>query len=327
MSDRKKILLSAPVPDDLVEQLQQEYEVVVGSSAQVVATDTVDEYADLDGWLTTVKQPVREELLKRLPKLQVVSNFAVGYDNVDVAAASRRGVSVCNTPGVLDDAVATLTIGLLISVARRMPAGDVFVREGQWRKGAFPLTTDLHGKVIGILGMGRIGRKVARIAGALGMVVTYHNRTRDEEAEAAGLASYRDRDTLIAESDFVSLHLPLTAESRHGFGAEELKRMKSTAYLVNTARGPVLDEEALVAALENGEIAGAALDVFEQEPLSGESRLMSLDNVVLQPHAGSGTVETRRAMMEMAVRNLRAVLEGRAPESLVNPDVAGSRAS
>ncbi|QUH01591.1 D-glycerate dehydrogenase [Saccharopolyspora erythraea] len=249
------------------------------------------------------------------PGLRVVANVAVGYDNVDVAALTRRGIAVTNTPGVLVDATADLTFGLLLSVTRRLGEGERLLRARQpWSFHlGFMLGTGLQGKTLGIVGLGEIGQAVARRARAFGMRIAYTGRRRAAaEVETELDARYLAQDDLLRESDVVSLHCPLTEQTRHLIGERALGLMKPSAVLVNTSRGPVVDEPALATALHEGRIAGAALDVFEREP-AVEPALLELDNVALAPHLGSATIETRTAMAELAARNVAAVLGGNAP--------------
>ena len=248
-----------------------------------------------------------------LPTLKVVANVAVGYDNIDVAAAHDRGIIVTNTPDVLTDATADLAMGLILDVMRRLAEGDRLIRRDGWRGWAFDfmLGRDLRGKQLGIVGAGRIGRAVAARARAFGMSIAYVARPgRRHDAEAD--ARWMSLDELLVSSDVVSLHVPLTPETRHLIGQKELARMKRSAFLVNTTRGPVVDEGALAWALREHLIAGAALDVFEREPVVHPD-MLPLENVVLVPHLGSATVETRTAMADLAARNVIAVLGGGAP--------------
>jgi glyoxylate reductase len=264
-----------------------------------------------DGIVATPRDPIDAAFLDAAgPQLRVVALFAVGYDNVDVAEASRRGVLVSNTPDVLTRATAELTIALLLALVRRVVEGDRFVRSRKpWGFApTFMLGTGLAGKTLGVVGLGRIGREVARLAEAFGMRVIHASRS-------GGLTLAE----LLAEADAVTLHVPLSPETRHLIDADALRRMRPTAVLVNTARGPIVDEAALVRALERGELAGAALDVFEREPELDE-RLRRLDNVVLAPHLASATTEAREAMGMLCVDALRAVLlEGRSPANAVQP--------
>lgn len=250
------------------------------------------------------------------PSLKIVANIAVGYDNLDVAAARARGVVVTNTPDVLTEATADFTWALMLSILRRVPEGERLVRRGEWKGWAldFMLGSDLRGKQLGIVGLGRIGRAVAARAAAFGMRVAY-TTTGDDAAglpQATGGGESMGLDTLLTSSDVVSLHVPLTPETRHLIDRRALARMKRTAYLVNTSRGPVIDEEALAWALREGIIAGAALDVYEREPTI-HADLLPMENVVLAPHLGSATVETRTAMADLAATNVLAVLGGHPP--------------
>ncbi|HKS43539.1 MAG TPA: D-glycerate dehydrogenase [Amycolatopsis sp.] len=253
------------------------------------------------------------------PGLRVVANVAVGYDNVDVAALAERGVLVTNTPGVLTDATADLTFGLLLALTRRIAEGDRLLRARRpWSFHlGFMLGAGLRGKTLGIVGLGQIGQAVARRAKAFGMRIIYSGRSRSA-AEAGLDARFVPTAELLATADVVSLHCPLTPETTHLIDAEALAVMKPGAFLVNTTRGPVVDEPALADALLHGEIAGAALDVFEKEP-EVEPRLLELDNVVLTPHLGSATVETRTEMALLAARNVAAVLSGGEPLNPVHP--------
>jgi len=325
MSQKPKVIVSVTLPPDLRDRLAASCDIIdvpVGQRPQDVLS--AETRAQVSGMVCTMKTKIDTALLEALPALAVSSNFAVGFDNVDVAAATSRKVLICNTPRVLDGAVADVTIGLMLCLARNLVAGDAFVRSGAWTKGAFPLTRDIRGKTLGLLGMGRIGRVVARTAQAFDMPVIYHNRREDPQAK--GLATYVGRDELFKTSDVLSVHIPLSAETRHSVGKRELSLMKPTAYLINTARGPVVDEAALIEALRAGTIAGAGLDVMEQEPLPASSPLCELPNVVLQAHVGSATHETRRAMIDLAVSNLLDALGGKQPVAMVNPEVWQARA-
>ena len=275
--------------------------------------------ADAEG-LLTAGTPINDELLDHAPRLRIVSNISVGYDNFDVEAMKRRGVMGTHTPGVLDDTVADLAMALILAAARRIAELDRFVRRGGWVKGIDRelYGVDVHHATLGIIGMGRIGEAVAKRA-RLGfdMEVLYHNRSRKPEAEARYGAVYVSLDELLARSDFVVILTPLTPETKKMIGREQLARMKPTAILVNVSRGAVVDEAALIEALRNGTIRGAALDVFEQEPVHPDNPLLTLDNVVLLPHIGSATERTRTAMAMLAARNLVAGLKGEVPPNLV----------
>jgi glyoxylate reductase len=277
--------------------------------------------AGASGILCTLADQVDAELMDAAgPSLSVVSNYAVGVNNIAVAEATRRGIRVCNTPDVLTEATADLGFALLLSAARKVSDADRFVRAGRWT-GWDPwgfLGVPVAGRTLGIVGMGKIGAAVARRSRGFSMKVLYHNRHRVSPSEEAGLAaSYRDLDALLEESDFVVLSVPLTPETRGLISAERLGRMKRAAVLVNIARGEVVDEEALAAALSEGRLSGAGLDVFEKEPWI-PPRLLSAPSAVLLPHLGSATGETREAMGRLAWENLLAVLDGREPPCPVN---------
>ena len=277
--------------------------------------------AEADGLLGSAQLPVDADVFNAAPRLRVVSNFGVGYDNVDLAAATQRGVIVCNTPGVLSDAVADLTMGLMLSLARRLPESERFVREGRWKPGVgMELGMDVSGKTLGIIGLGRIGVAVARRAQAFSMTVVFHDQFGEPPAEV-GFSKYQEMEALLRESDFVSLHVNLRPETHQLLGREQLALMKRTAFLINTSRGQIVDQPALVEALQKGEIAGAALDVFEEEPLPATDPLMAMTNVILLPHIGSASVETREAMRDLSIDNLLRALRGERPKAVVNPEV------
>lgn len=271
--------------------------------------------ADAEALIALLTVRVDEAFLARAPRLRVVANAVVGYDNVDVAACRRRGVAVSNTPDVLTDASADLAIALLLATVRKLPQAERSLRAGEfhgWRFWDY-LGGDVTGATLGIFGMGRIGQAVARRALAFGMRVQYHSRTRlPAEREAELGAAYVDRETLLTTSDILSLHAPATAETRHLLDAAALRRMRRGSYLINTARGPLVDEAALVDALRDGHLAGAGLDVYEREP-ELHPGLIELPNAVLLPHIGSATPRTRTSMATLAARNVHAVLTGNSP--------------
>ena len=260
--------------------------------------------------VSMITDAIDRQVIEAGTALKVIANAAVGYNNIDVAAARERGIIVTNTPGVLTDATADLTWALILGITRRIGEGERLIRRGEWRGWTFDfmLGAELRGKQLGIVGYGGIGRAVAARGRVFGMRIAYTSRTpkNDPDAEAMAL------DRLLATSDVVSLHCPLTSETRHLIDQPALARMKRSAYLINTSRGPVVDEKALAWALRTRLIAGAGLDVFEAEP-KVEPELLTLENVMLVPHLGSGTVETRTAMADLAVRNVAAVLSGQDP--------------
>ena len=280
--------------------------------------------ADVDGLMCQSNCRVDAALLDAAPRLKVVSNVAAGYDNVDVAAATARGVAVCNTPvPALHETTADLTFALILAVARRLGEAERYIRAGHWTHWSPQLLVgaDVYGRTLGIVGLGRIGQAVARRARGFGMTILYTGRRRNEAAEAELGARYVDLPTLLRESDFVSLHAPSTAETRKMIGAAQLAQMKPTAFLVNAARGALVDQAALAEALRAGTIAGAGIDVFDPEPVAADEPLLSIENAVVVPHVGGASLPTRARMAETAAVNLLAVLRGETPPSCVNPDV------
>lgn len=321
---KPRVLVTRALPEAGLRELRERCDVTVFSAdRQPTRAELLELLPSCDGLLCTLMDAVDDELLAAAPRLKAISNYAVGYDNIDVTAATRRGLPVTNTPGVLTVATAEMAWALMMAVTRRIVEGDHYVRDGRWT-GWSPmmlLGMELSGKTLGIVGCGRIGLAVAKRAKAFEMQVLYTNRRRlDEATEQEYGLQYAALDDLLAASDVVSLHLPYAQESHHLIDRDKLHRMKQTAYLINTARGAVVDEAALAAALKEGRIAGAGLDVFEREP-AVHPDLLGLDNVVLAPHLGSATLETRTKMAEMAAVNLARVLHGEHPLSLVNPEV------
>lgn len=317
-----KVLVAGNLPDDIIAPLKDRFRVTVHRHNRPMEREALlAAVSGIHGLLCMITDRIDKDLLEQAPDLKMVANFGVGFNNIDVAAATAKGIRISNTPGVLTDATADLTMALILAVGRRVVEGDAYTRQGRfqyWAPFHF-LGCEITGKTLGIIGMGRIGAAVARRAAGFDMPVVYHNRTPlpAEEEEILG-ARYVDLDTLLRQSDFVSLHVPLTPETRHLMGAGEFKRMKAGAYLINTSRGPVVDEAALVDALHRKQIAGAGLDVYEREPALTPG-LDRLTHVTLLPHMGSATDNTRRRMGAMAVENLIAGLEGRTPPNLINP--------
>ncbi len=277
---------------------------------------------DKEGLICLLTEKINEELLGVAPKLRIAANVAVGFDNIDVAACTKRGVVATNTPGVLDETTADFAWTLLMAVARRLSEGEELARSGKWKNWDLDqlVGTDVWGKTLGIVGFGRIGRAVARRASGFQMKVIYTDAQRaPAEVERALKAEFWEMNALLAESDFISVHVPLLPETRRLFDAPKFKRMKPTAFFINTSRGPVVDEAALVAALEGGQIAGAGLDVYENEPFIHPG--LKRANVVLAPHIASASLETRTKMACIAAKNLVALFTGQQPPNILNPEV------
>ncbi len=322
--NKPKVLVARKIPAEVESYLSEHCELVEYDRSQKMTSERLFHYlADAEGLLTSWSS-IDQVLLDHAPKLRVVSNISVGYNNYDLAAMKRRGVLGTNTPGVLDDTVADLIVTLMLSAARRVTELDRIVRDGAWRKGMDDelFGIDVHHKTVGILGMGRIGEAVAkRLHYGFDMKVLYHNRRRNEAAEERYAARYVSMDDLLRESDYVVVMTPLTPETEKLVGARELGLMKSTGILVNASRGPVVDEAALIDALQQRTILAAGLDVFEQEPITSDHPLIQLPNTVLLPHIGSATTQTRFDMAMLAAQNLVAGLQGRRPPNLV-PELA-----
>ena len=312
----------------LIEGLSRRFETRVNQSPDYMSREQLlCEVADVDGMVSLLSERIDAELLDAAPALKVVSNYAVGLNNVDVAAATERGVMVTYTPDVVTDATADLAWAILMAIARDVVVTDRYTRSGewkQWRPEAF-MAADITGATLGIVGMGRIGQAMARRAAGFDMRVLYNNRTPvPPDIEQRLGAMYVDMDTLLRESDFVTLHVPLSEATHHLLDEMALSKMKSTAYLINASRGPVVDEQALVTALRSHKIAGAALDVYENEPRLTEG-LSDLDNVILVPHLGANSRRTRERMAAMTVENITAALSGGVPPNLANPEVLPKR--
>lgn len=321
---RPRVFVTCHIPSEGLDILRTSAEVRVNMEDRVLSpTELIEGVAEADGLLCQLADAVNETVLSAAPRLRAIANYAVGYNNIDIAAASARGIPVTNTPGVLTESTADLTFALMLSVARRVVEGDSLMREGRFRGWAprFMLGMDVYGSTLGLIGMGRIAQAVARRARGFGMRVMYYSRSAvSHELEAELCAVRVSLPQLLAEADFVSIHVPLTPDTHRLIGRRELAAMKPTAVLVNTARGPVVDEEALADALAARVIAGAGLDVFENEPAVHPALLASA-NAVLLPHVGSATRATRARMAVMAAESLVHLLEGRLPRpaNIVNP--------
>ncbi|MCF2937157.1 D-glycerate dehydrogenase [Paenibacillus alkaliterrae] len=321
---RPKIYITRKIPETALLKLAENCDVEMWQQESIpVPRDVLEEKVrDADGLYCLLTEAIDSRLLACAPRLRVISNMAVGYNNIDVGEASRRQIMVTNTPGVLTETTADLTFALLMAASRRIVEASDYLRSGQWTTWSPMQLTgqDVYGASLGIIGMGRIGEALARRAKGFNMRVLYHNRSRKEELEGSLGLVYTELDSLLEHSDFVSIMTPLTPETRHLIGERELKRMKPTAILINTARGGIVDEQALYDALLDGTIWGAGLDVFEEEPVSLDHPLLSLPNVVTLPHIGSASIRTRTRMAELAARSLLQGLTGDIPEHIVNKE-------
>jgi glyoxylate reductase len=319
--DQKKIMVTLRVPEEVLARLAQEHQVEAYDQDPPLARQRLlQTVGDKEGLLCTITDRIDQELLDHAPALKVIANYGVGFEHIDVEAVTRRGIPVTNTPGVLTDSTADLTMALILATARRVVEGDRRVREGKFQYWAplLFLGQDVSGKTLGIIGLGRIGHAVAKRAAGFGMKLIYYSRTRLQPAREHELqVSFAPLETLLREADFVSLHVPLTPQTRHLIGGRQFQLMKPSAYLINTGRGPLVDEAALVDALRQGRIRGAGLDVYEREPELAPG-LAELENVVLLPHVGSSTIETRTKMAQMAAENLLAGLRGDQPPNCLN---------
>jgi glyoxylate reductase len=305
-----RILVTRKLPSSVLAKLSAVADVDLYTGDAAIPVDELRaRAADKDALVCLLTDAVGKSVIDAAPNLKVIANVAVGYNNIDVAYARSHGIAVTNTPDVLTESVADFTWALILAITRRLSEGERLVRRGEWKGWALDLLlgTELRGKQLGLVGVGRIGRAVAARAGAFGMRVAYTSRR-----EADGVGEHMPLDRLLLTSDIVSLHVPLTPETRHLIDKRALARMKRSAYLINTSRGPVVDEEALAWALQHHLLAGAALDVYEHEP-TVHPALLPLENVLLVPHLASGTTETRTAMADLAADNIVAVLSGRPP--------------
>ncbi|MFC5405467.1 2-hydroxyacid dehydrogenase [Cohnella soli] len=322
---KPKVYVTRQIPDEVLAMIRQTCEVRVWSESDVpVPRDVLErEIADVEGLYCLLTDQVDEALLERAPRLKVVSNMAVGYNNIDVEAATRRGIMVTNTPDVLTETTADLTFALLMATARRLLEASEYLRRGAWRTWSPMLLTgqDVFGSTLGIIGMGRIGEAVVRRAKGFNMNVLYCNRTRKPVAEEAYGIRYTDMNELLRQSDFVCVLAPYTPQTHDLIGAAELRQMKPTAVLINTARGGIVNEDALYEALRDGTIWAAGLDVFEREPVVPDHPLLTLPNLVSLPHIGSASVATRIKMASLAANQLIDAMSGHRPAHLVNPSV------
>jgi len=322
---RPKIYVSREVHPSVLARLGEVGEIRAWDGKDRCPVDVLEkEVADVDAVLGTHR--FTAALMDKAPRLRLVALTSVGFDMVDIEAATQRHILVTNTPDVLTDTVADLTFALMLAAGRRICEMDRWLRAGQWKiAGVTPMAWDIHHATLGIIGMGRIGSAVGRRALAFHMKVRYHDTVRKRDLEKQHGYEFVDQETLLRESDFVTLHVPLLPETKGMMGAAQLALMKPTAFLINTSRGPVVNERDLIQALREGGIAGAALDVFEKEPVDMANPLLKMENVVILPHVGSATEATRTAMLELAVNNVLAVLQGKPPLTPVNPEAFSGR--
>ncbi len=324
-----RVFVALPLPSPGIDMLKERFDVTMMEAEGMPPEVLKQHVAEVNpvGIIGMVNVPITDEIMAAAPQLRVVANYAVGYNNIDVSAATRRGVLVTNTPGVLTDATADLAFALILSVARRVVESDRFLREGKFKgwKADLLLGTDVYGRVLGIIGFGRIGQAVARRGLGFNMSILYSDARRARpEVESELRAQYVPLDELLRKADYVTIHADLNDQTRHLISERELKLMGPEHYLINAARGPIVDEKALVRALKEGWIRGAGLDVYEREPKT-EPGLTDCWNAVLLPHLGSATVTARAAMAETAAKNLIAAIEGQTPPNLVNPEALAVR--
>jgi len=321
---KPRVFVSRRLPEVALERISRECDMDLWPGELPPPRDALLEHVrGCEGILCLLTDRIDAEVMDASECLRVISNYAVGYDNIDLAAADERRIQVGNTPGVLTETTADLAFALLLAAARRIVEADRYTRSGEWRTWGptLLLGQDVHHAALGLVGFGRIGREMAKRARGFDMSVQYFDAVRNEDAESELGARFVDLDTLLATSDFVSIHVPLTDATRHMIGERELDLMKPTAILVNTSRGPVVDQRALYAALRDRRIAAAGLDVFEQEPISKDDPLLGLDNVVVTPHIGSASVAARTKMALMAAENLIEGVNCRPIPYKVNPEI------
>ncbi|MBH0175798.1 D-glycerate dehydrogenase [Fictibacillus sp. 23RED33] len=315
------VFITRKLPKETVSQLEQIAEINMWPHEEKAVPREVllKEIKKADGLLTMLSDKIDSELLDEASSVKVIANLAVGYDNIDVEAAKQKGITVCNTPDVLTDSTADLAFSLILATARRIVESANYVKEGKWNSwGPLLLAgADVHHKTIGIVGMGRIGEAVARRAKGFDMKILYHNRNRKPDAEISLGAEYKELHELLKQSDFVVSLAPLTSETKGMFNKEAFQSMKNSSIFINAGRGATVDESALIEALRNQEIAGAGLDVFQQEPIEVDHPLLSMKQVVALPHIGSASVETRMKMAELACRNITNILDGKGAETPV----------
>lgn len=323
-----KIFITRTVAQEAVDLISKYAEVDAWEEEHPIPREEfLRRIADVDGILQWGGDPIDGQAMDAAPKLKVIANVSVGYNNIDVEAATQRGIRVSNTPGVVTGSTADLAFALMLAISRRLIEMTQIVLRGEWRSfGPMEiLGYDVYGKTLGIIGMGRIGAAVAQRAKGFDMKVLYHNRHRRQDEAELGAEYVKDIPTLLGRSDFVSIHVPLSRETKHLIGAKELACMKPTAILINTARGAVVDQRALYEVLKRKQILGAALDVTEEEPISPDDPLLKLDNVIVMPHIGTQTEETGISMSLMGAQNLLAGLKGEPMPNCVNCHLLGEK--
>lgn len=321
---KPKVYVNRPIPEEALKKLAQTCDYRVWDGELPVPREVLlKEVAEVDALLSLLTDKIDAPVMDAAPKLRVISNMAVGFDNIDVREATKRKILVCNTPGVLTETTADFAFALLLAAARRVAEGERNVKEGKWKTWGpmILLGQDVHHATLGIIGLGRIGAEVAKRAKGFDMKILYYDSVRRPELEKTLSVEFRDLKTLLGESDFVTVHTPLLPETYHLISEEQFKIMKRTAILVNTARGPIVDPKALYSALRNHQIAYAALDVTEPEPIPLSDPLLTLNNILIVPHIASASVATRTKMAMMAVDNLLSALKGERPPHVVNPEV------
>jgi len=326
---RPKVFVTREIPERGIKVLRERFDVEVwGEYAPPPKNVIIEKAKNVDALASLLSDRIDAEVFDSAPELKIVSQLAVGFDNIDVKEATRRGIYVTNTPGVLTETTADFAWALLMAIARRVAEADRYLRNGQWKVGWHPNMlsgTDVYGATLGIIGAGRIGVSVAKRSGGFNMKLLYCDVIPNREMEEQLGAERVDLEVLLKESDFVTVHVPLMDSTRYLINEERLGHMKRTAFLINNSRGPVVDEKALYKALREGKIAGAALDVFEQEPTPKNNPLLELDNVVAAPHISSASHETRSKMASMVAGNLVEFFSGRMPPNLLNPEVTKVR--
>ncbi|MFC1803467.1 2-hydroxyacid dehydrogenase [Thermoproteota archaeon] len=323
---KPKVLITRNFFDQAIDLIKTvaEVEIYPSEDDPIPRDILLDKVQHVEGLLPMLTDRIDQELLDKGKNLKVVSNYAVGYNNINVPEATKHGVMISNTPDVLTDTTADCAFMLLMAISRRLVEVDKYVRDGKWIKAWGPkmlLGSDITGKTLGIIGLGRIGKAIVPRANGFKMKILYHDNFRNPKAEKEQGVEFRSFDDILTESDYISLHVPLNDETKHLIGEPELRKMKKTAYLINTARGQLIDEKALIKALKEKWIAGAGVDVHYKEPTDSDNQLLELDNIIVSPHIASATIETRLAMAMKAATNLTAALKGERPPDLLNPEV------